>query len=61
MLPSRILRRVVLVRTDDCEEHITSIIMVKRIGELGITLALTVVIAIVHSSPILIPVLRSTF
>jgi hypothetical protein len=35
------LRRVILVRTDDSEESIASIIRVTRIGELGTTLALT--------------------
>jgi hypothetical protein len=29
------LRRVAIVRTDDCEESIASIIMFSRIGELG--------------------------
>jgi demethoxyubiquinone hydroxylase (CLK1/Coq7/Cat5 family) len=35
------LRRVVLVRTDVSKERIASIIRVKRIGELGTTLAVT--------------------
>jgi hypothetical protein len=35
------LRREVLVRTEVSEERITSIINVTRIGELGITLAVT--------------------
>jgi hypothetical protein len=34
-----LLRRVALVRIDVSEEHIASIIRVKRIGELGTTLA----------------------
>jgi hypothetical protein len=38
---SGMLRRVALVRTDVSEELRASFIMVKRIGELGITLALT--------------------
>jgi hypothetical protein len=35
------LRRVALVRTDVSEEHSASIIMVERISELGINLAVT--------------------
>jgi hypothetical protein len=35
------LRRVAFVRTNIPEEHIASIIMVTRIGELGTTLAVT--------------------
>jgi hypothetical protein len=35
------LRRVALVRTDDSEERIASIIRVKSIGELGTILAVT--------------------
>jgi hypothetical protein len=38
---SGILRNVVLVRIDIWEEHITSIIRVTRIGELGTTLAVS--------------------
>jgi hypothetical protein len=34
-------RRVTLVRTDDSEESIVSVIRVKRISELGTTLAIT--------------------
>jgi hypothetical protein len=41
MLSSGMLRRVALVRTDVSEELSASIIKVKRIGELGITLAVT--------------------
>jgi hypothetical protein len=41
MASSRILRRVVLVRTDVSEELSASFIRVIRIGELGRTLALT--------------------
>jgi hypothetical protein len=41
MLSSGMLRRVALVRTDVSEECISSIIRVKRIDELGITLAVT--------------------
>jgi hypothetical protein len=35
------LRRVALVRTDISEERIASILRVRRIGELGTTLAVT--------------------
>jgi hypothetical protein len=35
------IRRVALVRTDDTEERIATIIIVTRIGELGTTLAVT--------------------
>jgi demethoxyubiquinone hydroxylase (CLK1/Coq7/Cat5 family) len=35
MLSSRLIRRVVLVRSDVSEERIASIIRVTRIGELG--------------------------
>jgi hypothetical protein len=35
MLSSRMLRRVALVRTNDSEELIASIIRLTRIGELG--------------------------
>jgi hypothetical protein len=38
---SGLLRRVALVITDVSEERIVSIIRVKRIGELGTTLAVT--------------------
>jgi hypothetical protein len=41
MASSGMLRRVVLVRTDVSEECSTSFIRVTRIGELGITLAVT--------------------
>jgi hypothetical protein len=41
MSSSGILRRVVLVRTDDSEERRISIIRVTRIGEVGKTLAVT--------------------
>jgi hypothetical protein len=41
MSSSWMLSRVDLVRTDDSEERITSIISVIRIGELGTTLAVT--------------------
>jgi hypothetical protein len=41
MVPSEILRRVALVRTDVSEEPSASFIRVTRIGELGITLAAT--------------------
>jgi hypothetical protein len=44
------LRRAVLVRTDDSEERIASIIRVKRIGEVGSTLILvTLVMVAIHS------------
>jgi hypothetical protein len=42
MPSSGVLSRVALVRTDVSEEHIVSIIRVKRIGELGTTLAVTI-------------------
>jgi hypothetical protein len=41
MPSSGMLRRVALIRADVSEERIASIIRVKRIGELGITLAVT--------------------
>jgi hypothetical protein len=41
MASSGMLRRVALVRTDISEEHKASFISVKRIGELGTTLAVT--------------------
>jgi hypothetical protein len=41
MMSSRMLRRVVLVRTDVSEEPSASFIRVTRIGELGTTLAAT--------------------
>jgi hypothetical protein len=41
MASSGMLRRVALVRTDVLEELSASIIRVTRIGELGITLAVT--------------------
>jgi hypothetical protein len=41
MLYSGILRRVVLVRTDDSEERSASIITVTRNGELGTMLEVT--------------------
>jgi hypothetical protein len=41
MASSRMLRRVVLVRTDVSEELSASFIRVTRIGELGTTLAVT--------------------
>jgi hypothetical protein len=41
MASSGMLRRVTLVRTDVSEERGASIIRVTRIGELGITLAVT--------------------
>jgi hypothetical protein len=51
------LRRVALVRTDVLDERIASIIEVKRIGELGTTVAVTnnrstLVTAKVPNSPI---------
>jgi hypothetical protein len=59
MPSSGMLRRVALVRTDVSEELSASIIRATRIGELGITLAVTsnlrrlLVTAKVPSSPIL--------
>jgi hypothetical protein len=41
MMSSGMLRRVALVRTDVSEERSASLIRVKRIGELGTTLAVT--------------------
>jgi hypothetical protein len=41
MTSSATLRRVALVKTDVSEEHITSIIRVKRINELGTALAVS--------------------
>jgi hypothetical protein len=41
MVPSGMLRRVALVRTDVSEELSASFIWVTRIGELGTTLAVT--------------------
>jgi hypothetical protein len=41
MLPSGVLRRVALVRTDVSEEHIAPIIRVTIIGEIGTMLAVT--------------------
>jgi hypothetical protein len=41
MVSSEMLRRVALVRTEVSEELSASFIRVKRIGELGITLAVT--------------------
>jgi hypothetical protein len=41
MVPSGMLRRVALVRTDVSEERSSSIIRVTRIGELGTPLAVT--------------------
>jgi hypothetical protein len=41
MPSSGMLRRVLLVKIDVSEEHISSIIRLKRIGELGTTLAVT--------------------
>jgi hypothetical protein len=60
MASSGMLRRVALVRTDVSEELSTSINRVKRIGELGTTLAVTRVCRLlvtantVPSSPILV-------
>jgi hypothetical protein len=41
MTSSGMLQRVALVRTDDDEERIASIVRVTRIGALGTTLAVT--------------------
>jgi demethoxyubiquinone hydroxylase (CLK1/Coq7/Cat5 family) len=41
MESSVMLRRVAIVRTEVSEEHITSIIRVTKIGELGTKLAVT--------------------
>jgi hypothetical protein len=50
----RMLRRVALVRTDVSKEPSASFIRVTRIGELGTTLAATVV----PSSPIVVTLMR---
>jgi hypothetical protein len=42
MASSGMLRRVVLVRTDVSEERVFSIFKVKRMNELGTTLAVTI-------------------
>jgi DNA-binding TFAR19-related protein (PDSD5 family) len=55
MVSSWMLRRVALVRTDVAEELSASFIRVTRIGELGTTLAAT---SIVHSSPILVTLMK---
>jgi hypothetical protein len=58
------LRRVALVRTDVSEELSASFIMVTRISELGTTLAVTSVLrllvtaSVVHSSPILVTLMK---
>jgi hypothetical protein len=62
------LRRVVLVRTDVSEELSASFIKVKRIGELGTTLAVTsnrcsvrwllVTASVVPSSPFLVTLMK---
>jgi hypothetical protein len=58
------LRRVVLVRTDDSEEHIASIIGVGRICELGTTLAVTSVLRLlvtanIPGSPIVVTLMTA--
>jgi hypothetical protein len=69
MVSSRMLRRVALVRTDISEDLSASFIRVTRIGELGITLALTsnrrslrrllVRASVVPSSPILVTMMKA--
>jgi hypothetical protein len=56
MVTSGMLRRVTLVKTDVSEELSVSIIRVTRIGELGITLAVTA--GVVPSSPILVTLMK---
>jgi hypothetical protein len=65
MASSGMLPRVALVRTDVSEESVGSIIRVTRIGEQGTTLAVTsnrrrllVRPSVVHSSPILVTLMR---
>jgi hypothetical protein len=64
MASSGMLRRVDLVRTDVSEELSASFISVRRIGELGTTLAvrsvrrLLVTASVVRSSPILVTLMR---
>jgi hypothetical protein len=66
MAPSRILRRVALVRTDVSEELSASIIRMTRIGEVGTTLAvflrsvrrLLVTDSVIPSSPILVTLMK---
>jgi hypothetical protein len=48
------LRRVALVRTDVSEEHSASFIRVTRIGELGTTLA----VSVVPSSSVLVTLMK---
>jgi hypothetical protein len=50
MPSSGMLRSVALVRIDVLEEHIAYIIRVTRIGELGTTLAVTIVTAVKTSN-----------
>jgi hypothetical protein len=72
MVSSRMLRRVVLVRTGVSEELSASFIRVTRIGELGTTLAVTsnrlvcirslrrflITASVVPSSPILVTLMK---
>jgi hypothetical protein len=68
MVSYGMLRRVALVRTDVSEELSASLIRVTRIGELGITLAVTrflrsvrrllVTARAIHSSPILVTLMK---
>jgi hypothetical protein len=55
MVPSGMLRRVALVRTDISEECIASIIMVTRIDVLGTTLAVT---SVVLTTPSLVTLMK---
>jgi hypothetical protein len=62
-MSSGMLRRVALVRTDVSEELSASFIRVTRIGELGITLTvsvrrLLVTASVVPSSPILVSLMK---
>jgi hypothetical protein len=58
MASSGMLRRVVLVRTDDSEERSASVIRVAIIGELRTVRRLLVTGSVVPSSPILVTLMK---